>query len=160
MRKIDDFLIDQVCQPVVDRLPGNPAPALVGQQFILAGAALCSVALALIWRAEEAPWAIGFGIAAVGTSIHKAFEAGKGTAGVGVAPVSRLRDLPPRMLNLAFAVVLFALAPVYGEWLLTLSQALLASGLYAAACRRPPPRTKTAVANSRQALAVEAALPG
>ena len=159
MRTIDDFLIDQVCQPVVDRLPGNPAPALVGQQFILAGAAVCSVALVLIWRAS-APWAIGFGIAAVGTSIYKAFEAGKGTAGAGVAPVSRLRDFPQRMLNLVFAVVLVVLAPVHGEWLLALSQALLASGLYAAACRRPPPRTKAAVASSRRVPAAEAALPG
>lgn len=160
MRTVDDFLIDQVCQPVVDRLPGSPAPALVGQHFILAGAAVCSVALVLMWRAVEVPWAIGFGIAAVGTSIHKAFEAGRGTAGVGVAPVSRLRDFPQRMLNLAFAVVLIALAPVHGEWLLTLSQALLASGLYAAACRRPPPRTEAAVANSQPIPAAEAALPG
>ena len=160
MRTIDDFLIDQVCQPVVDRLPGTPAPALVGQHFILAGAAVCSIAMILMWRAVEAPWAIGFGIAAVGTSIHRAFEAGRGTAGTGVAPVSRLRDLPLRVLNLVFAALLIALVPAFGQWLLALSQALLVSGLYAAACRRPPPHAKVAVGNGRPVPVAEAASPG
>lgn len=160
MRTIDDFLIDQVCQPAVDRLPGTPAPALVSQQFILAGAAVCSVALVLMWQAVEVPWAIGFGIAAVGTSIHRAFEIGKGASGAGVAPVSRLRDFPLRVLNLMLAVLLIALAPAIGVWLLALSQALVASGLYAAACRRPPPRAKVLVGSGRPVPAARAASPG
>ena len=160
MRRIDDYLIDQVCQSVVDRLPGGLAPTLLGRHLILAGAALCSVALALLWRHEGALWTMGFGLAAVATSIYKAFEAGNETAEAGVAPITRLRDLPIRVLNLAFAVTLIALAPFYGEWLLALSQVLLATGLYTAACRRPPPAAKAAVTNRRSAPPSEAASPG
>ena len=175
--RLDDYLIDQVCQPAVDKLPGAPAPALIARHMILAGAALCSIAMVLIWQSGVPFWGMGFGIASIVTSIGKSFEVGSGLAGAGVAPVSRLRDRFTRMLNLALlsvlvlnlgflsvlvgsvvalAAAILTLSPLV---LLTVSQALLTIGLYVAACRRPPPGAKAAVPR-RHATAAPAASTG
>ena len=160
LQALDGFLIDSVCQPAVDRLPGPPTPPLLAQQIILASGALCSVALAFIWRDGQASWGTGFGLVVVGASILKAFEIGSEASRAAAAPVSRLRDFPVRLMNLVLVTGLVALTPFYREWLLPVSQACMAIGLYVAACRRPPPEEKLSVARRGLKQDAQAVTPG
>ena len=145
LRALDSHLIDRVCQPVLDRMPGPPSPALVGRNLILGGASLCSVGLVSSWRGGESLLGMGSGAAAVAAFIYYAFQTGRGTAGSGVAPVARLRDFHARVLMSTLGVILFAMSPFSGDWIYALSQCLTATGLYVAACRRPPPGVKKAI---------------
>lgn len=144
MRRLDDFIIDRVFQPIADRLARYWSCYAIAA-FILTGFDLEHAAFYIykedyVWIAVAAMW--------LAPMTYRAYQL-ESQPVRNVLPLERIQFLALRLLNAAFTpFVLLAvfLLPVGIRTIDDIGWAAMVVALYLMACRKNPPRQQRAKA--------------
>lgn len=152
--KLDDFLIDRVAQPLVDRLAERTTPNALGRSLIIGSAVFF---MGYVFYDVQAGTFRGldlfFSALTVPLLLLMAKDVGKPQP-LGALPASRLKHRFLRLVLFCGLIVLLSTDVLdvliqngMPEWrvAMRLSLALEAAGFYAAACRRNPPKRRQEV---------------